>query len=607
MDVANQIILVGGLLLLLAILAGLLSSRVGAPLLLVFLGLGMLAGEDGPGGIAFSDFQGAYTIASIALAVILFDGGLRTSLRTVKRAWASAGLLATVGVLITAAATGAAVHVAFGADWPIALLMGTVVASTDAAAVFLLLHQHGMGIRERVSATLELESGANDPMAIFLTTTLVSVVSTGIALEDAGSELATALGLAFGVGAAVGIGGGALLAWGVNRLLLAPGLYPVLVVAAALTLFGASQELGGSGFLTVYLAGIVAGNRRLRADKIIRRFHDGIAWVSQIVLLVMLGLLVTPGALVGDLLPGILVALALVFVARPLAVALCLLPSRMNRREKAFVAWVGLRGGVPIYMAIIPVLAGIPDGGRIFNVTFIVVLVSLALQGWSIPWVARRLGVEIPPPPEPLARLDVDLPANLDRDVLGYAITAASPVANRPVDDLALPPRARILAVLRKGRVVGQRLLRELRPGDFVLLLAPPEHTLTLDRRFIAKGRGGRRRVAMADFTFPAETAFGPVALAYEIPLTASQRDATLGDILRDRLEDPPSIGDAVAIGAVELVVMEIENDGIISVGLRLEPLRPDALPDLLPDWVKKLIRRWRKRREDNQDTGGIE
>lgn len=593
MEFANQLILACGSLLLLAILAGKLSSRIGAPLLLVFLGLGMAAGGEGPGGIEFDDFPTAYSIASVALAIILFDGGLRTSVRTVKKAWAPASLLATIGVVVTAALTGIAVMAFFDMDPMTALLMGTVVASTDAAAVFLLLHQHGMDIREKVSATLELESGANDPMAIFLTATLVTIIGSGMTMDDLTSpqtlmDLGSVLGLAFGVGVTIGLLGGVLLATLINRLVLAPGLYPVLAVAATLALFGASQELGGSGFMTVYLAGIVAGNRRLRADKMIRRFHDGIAWVSQIVLLVMLGLLVTPSTLLPNLVPATMVALALVFVARPVAVFLCLLPSRLTRRERFFVAWVGLRGGVPIYLAIMPVLSGVPGAEQIFSVTFIVVLVSLALQGWSIPWVARRLGVEIPPAPETVSRLEIDIPSNLDRDVVGYSVLEDSPIANRPIKELSFPPRSRILAVLRSGRVVSERILKALKPGDFVLMIAPPEHTLTLDRRFLPDRGKVRRRIALADFVFPGDAPAGPVAMAYEVAVPEGDRDQSLADFMRGQLGDAPSVGDSVRLGAIELVVMEMDGEDMTSVGLRLEPEEPDRIPDLVPDWAHR-------------------
>ncbi len=591
-------ILLGGGLLLISILAGLISSRVGAPLLLVFLGLGMLAGEDGPGGIAFDDFQGAYTLASVALAVILFDGGLRTPLRTVRTAWAPASALATIGVVITAALTGLAARYAFDTDWPTAMLMGTVVASTDAAAVFLLLHQHDLDIRRRVAATLELESGANDPMAIFLTLTLVELMTQGLSGDGVGLSLMLLqrFALSFGLGVLFGIGGGMLLGRLVNRMDLAPGLYPVFVVAAALTIFGAAQSIGGSGFLAVYLAGIAAGNQRLRANTLIRRFHDGIAWVCQILLLVILGLLVTPHALEPFLLPGIGVALALVFIARPVAVFLCLLPTSFRLEERLFIAFVGLRGAVPIYLAMIPVLAGLEASQQIFAATFVVVLASLMLQGWSIPWVARKLDVQIPPVPEQAGRLDVDLPSQMDRDVVGYAVKADSPVAGKAISDLKLPQRARILAVLRNNYVVPERILRDIKEDDYVLLIAPPEHTMTLDRRFLPARRSARKEaLALVDFTFPGTAPIASVAAAYELPIEEQDQGRTLAEVVLSRLGDEPSRGDRVSFGSAQLVITDMDGNNIASVGIRLDPPAPTAALERLRESLQSL-RRWRNK-----------
>ncbi|NKD87215.1 potassium/proton antiporter [Haematospirillum sp. 15-248] len=589
METANHLILIGGSLLLVAILTGALSTRIGAPLLLVFLGFGMLAGEDGPGGIRFSNFEAIYTAASVAVAIILFDGGLRTSFRSVRRSWGRAAALATVGVVITAVITGITAWVAFDSGVLVALLTGTVVASTDAAAVFLLLHQQGSAVRERVSSTLELESGANDPMAVLLTVTLVGMIQTNGSTTDSLVTSGLSLLQAFSVGTAIGIGGGAALAFLVNRTLLAPGLYPVMLIAGALSLYGISHVMGGSGFLTVYLAGIVAGNQRLRAQSVILRFHDGIAWVSQLVLLVGLGLLVTPHQLLPDLGPALAIALTMVFIARPVAVALCLAGSRFALRERAFIAWVGLRGGVPIYLAIIPVLAGIPEAQRIFNITFTVVLVSLTLQGWTIGLAARLLKIEIPPAPAQEGRLEVDIPSNMDRDIVGYTVGESCPMAGRPVSELSLPQRTRILAVLRSGLVVPERMLHTLKTGDFVLFLAPPEHSLTLDRQFLSNSRK-KSNTALGDFVIPGATALGPVSLAYEIPVDGPVEGVTIAEWLREHLADTPSIGDAVSAGPVELVVVQTEGDEIISVGIRLDPTRLDLWDKILrylPRWLR--------------------
>lgn len=589
MEAANHLILLGGSLLLVAILTGALSTRIGAPLLLVFLGFGMLAGEDGPGGIRFSNFEAVYTTASVAVAIILFDGGLRTSMRSVRRSWGRAAILATLGVVITAITTSMAAWAAFDSSLLVALLTGTVVASTDAAAVFLLLHQQGSAVRERVSSILELESGANDPMAILLTITLVGMILENSTPADSTATAALSLLQAFGIGIAAGIGGGAALAFLVNHTMLAPGLYPVMLIAGALSLYGISDFLGGSGFLTVYLAGIVAGNQRLRAQSVILRFHDGVAWISQIILLVALGLLVTPHQLIPDLVPALGIALTMVFIARPLAVAACLAGSRLAISERAFIAWVGLRGGVPIYLAIIPVLAGLPEAQRIFNITFIVVLVSLTLQGWTIGLAARLLKIEIPPAPAQEGRLEVDIPSNLDRDIVGYTVNENCPMAGRPVSELSLPQRTRILAVLRSGLVVPERMLHTLKTRDFVLFLAPPEHSLTLDRQFLPNKRT-KRQLSLGDFVIPGATALGPVSLAYEIPVDGPVEGVTIAEWLKQQLTDTPSVGDSVAAGPVELVVVQTESDEIISVGIRLDPEHSDAWDKILrylPRWLR--------------------
>ena len=391
-----QLIFVGALLVAASILLVMISSRIGAPLLLVFLGIGMLAGEDGIGGIPFSDFRLTYLVGSVALAIILFDGGLRTPRSAFRIALAPAASLATVGVLVTAVIAGVIACWALQVGWLTGLLIGATIASTDAAAVFLLLHARGTEIAKRVSATLEVESGMNDPMAIFLTIACIEWMTTAQApispLHIAGIFAMQMLG-----GTAIGIGGGFGLLWLINRVEIAAGLYPILAAAAALTVFAGAQLIDASGFLAIYLTGLVLGNNRHRAQQVISRFHDGLAWLSQITMFLLLGLLVTPSALFADWRAEIAIALALIFVARPAAVFLALAPFRFDLRERSFIAWVGLRGAVPIFLASIPVMAGIPDGMTIFNVAFVVVIASLLLQGWTIAPAARFLGLELPP------------------------------------------------------------------------------------------------------------------------------------------------------------------------------------------------------------------
>ncbi|MDB5397597.1 MAG: sodium/hydrogen exchanger family protein [Rhodospirillales bacterium] len=394
MDASSELILLGGLLLLLSVFAGLASAKIGAPLLLAFLALGMLAGEDGPGHIRFDDFRSSYLVGSIALAVILFDGGISTRWEEVRGLLLPSGVLATVGVAVTAGIVGAAAHYGFTLPWLDALLLGAVVAPTDAAAVASLLHMQKLNLRTRVAAILEVESGLNDPMAVFITLAFVELIRRPDAAGWLGAgEL---FGLQMIGGAAIGLVGGRALLFLFRKLDLNAGLYPILGLAGALTVFGGAQILEASGFLATYLAALILGNGRYAGKEAVGRFFGSFAWLSQIVLFLMLGLLVSPSQLEPLLGFAFAVAAVLILVARPVAVALCLIPFRFQWREILFISWVGLRGAVPIFLAIIPVLTGARGGGLLFGTAFIVVMISLVIQGWTVAPLARWLKLEIP-------------------------------------------------------------------------------------------------------------------------------------------------------------------------------------------------------------------
>ena len=390
MEAAHELILLGGTLGLLSVFAGVLSQRVGAPLLLVFLLLGMLAGEDGPGGLAFSDFPAAYLIGGVAMAVILFQGGLGTSRRMLRVALGPALALATVGVAVTAVVVAGVVVLLSPLAWPAALLVGAVVAPTDAAAVASLLGRARLAVPERVTAVLEVESGLNDPMSVFLTVLLTT------ALRAPGGITITHAALLFtdemGGGALLGIAGGVATLVALRRLPLEAALAPILALAAAMALFGGAQSVGASGFLAVYLMGIIVGGRPSRSRESLERFFAALGWLAQIVLFLMLGLLVTPHELLPAVRPALGITAMLIVLARPAAAAICLLPFGYAPREIAFTAWVGLRGGVPIFLTIIPVLAGLPRGLGLFSTTFVAVIASLLVQGWTIGPAARLLG-----------------------------------------------------------------------------------------------------------------------------------------------------------------------------------------------------------------------
>ncbi|MBS3995998.1 MAG: potassium/proton antiporter [Hydrogenophaga sp.] len=401
LDFLSLPLLAGASLVFISVLAGVLSARIGFSFLLVFLLVGSLAGEDGPGGFAFDDFRLSFWVGNVALAVILLDGGLRTHINTFRTGLRPSLLLATLGVLLCTAITGAAAHWLLGLAWPLALLVGAIVGSTDAAAVFSLLRSSGVRLNERVAATLEIESGMNDPMAVYLTLTFIAIAlaATGGGAMSVGEVLLSLL-QQFGWGTLLGLGCGWALAELLKRVGRSVdgggGIRALLVVSGGLAVFAFTTWFGGSGFLAVYIMGVVVGNRARRQVRASLSAMDGYAWLSQAGMFLLLGLLVTPSELLRTLWPALGVSLVLMLVARPLSVWLCLAPLRFKPREIAFISWVGLRGAVPIVLAVFPVMAGVPGAQTFFNVAFVVVLTSLLLQGSTIAWSANRLGVVLP-------------------------------------------------------------------------------------------------------------------------------------------------------------------------------------------------------------------
>ena len=400
-DAVNLPMFAAAALVFLSVLAGMFSTRVGFSFLLVFLLAGILAGEDGVLGWRFDDVALSFWVGNVALAVILLDGGLRTEVSTFRTGLSPAALLATVGVIVSAGVTAAAAMWLMDLDGRTAWLLGAIVGSTDAAAVFALLTRTGIALNERVAATLELESGLNDPMAVYLTLACIALVGAG-AGQPVGQALmgmAVTLVEQFGWGGLAGVVAGLAMALLLPRI--APrdaggGILALLVVASGLATFAAAGLVGGSGFLAAYLFGLVLYNRAPRTVRPTLAAMDGYAWLAQAAMFLLLGLLVTPSKMVDSLLPGLGVAAVLILLARPLAVLLCLRPLRFSTREIAFVAWVGLRGAVPIVLALFPLLAGVPRADELFNVAFVVVLISLTVQGSTIGWAARRLGLSLP-------------------------------------------------------------------------------------------------------------------------------------------------------------------------------------------------------------------
>lgn len=396
----NLLMLAAGLLVFVSLLAGVASARLGLPFLLVFLIAGMLVGVDGPGGVRFDNALLSAWVGNAALAIILLEGGVSTPMKTFRVGLRPALLLATVGVLLTAVVVGVVAMEVMRVDWRYGLLLGAIVGSTDAAAVFSLLRQSGMRLSERVSATLEMESGLNDPMAVFLVLALIEVIQARAGL----AEVLWLLVRQAGFGALCGWLGGVSAAWllqHVTRRLARTaehsGLLAMIIVSGGVVVFATAGLLEGSGFLAVYLFGLQVRERAEDAAHAASSALDGFAWAAQASLFLLLGLLVSPHQLIESLWPTLAVAATLMFVARPLAVWLCLWPLRFLHRESLFIGWVGLRGAVPIVLALFPLLAQLPDSYRFFNVAFAVVLASLLMQGTTLPWVARRLKLAAPP------------------------------------------------------------------------------------------------------------------------------------------------------------------------------------------------------------------
>ena len=458
-----------GLLVAVGALSSRLSRRFGLPFYLIFLAVGMLAGANGPGGIEFDDFGASFRLGTLALVMILFDGGLNTSPAAVRRVALPAGLLATVGVLLVAGLTAAMAHF-FGLAWPQAVLVGAIVSSTDAAAVFSQLRGARLSLSHRVASTIEVESGLNDPMAVLLT----FAVTHWLAGEA--TSVAALIGdivWQFAVGGVLGVAVGGVAARVLRRFRSSvAGLYPVLTLATALIAFGLPTVLGGSGFLAVYLAGMTLGAERLPYRSGLVRFHDATAWLSQVGMFLLLGLLITPAEALPALGWGVGVALLLTFVARPLAAALCLAPFGYRWREVLFIGWAGLRGSVPIVLAIYPVLAGVDADRQVFAGVFFIVLVSAVLPGATLGRAARAARLDEAPPPAPRAVLEMVSIEPLDGEVISFHISPALAVAGAAIRDVPWPEGAAALLVVRGPQLIPPRGSTVLEPGDHVYLLA---------------------------------------------------------------------------------------------------------------------------------------
>ncbi|MGZ2432256.1 potassium/proton antiporter [Rhizobium sp. BK327] len=598
MEAFYIVVLVSTALVLLAAFSSLLAFRFGAPLLLLFLMIGLAAGVDGLG-IEFSNNYLAYILGSIALAVILFDSGFGTPMHAFRLAAVPSLALASVGVLITASLFAFAAMWLLNFTWLEGLLLGSIVASTDAAAVFFLLRIGGINIRDKVRSTLEVESGTNDPMAIFLTIALVEVLASGERYAGINIGMLAMFVQQMGLGVILGLLGGMMIVLIVSKLDTDRGLTPIFVLALALLVFSFTGAVGGSGFLAVYVAGIYAGNRKMQAIGTIKRFQDGMTWLAQIIMFLVLGLLATPSQFPVIIVPAILLALFLIFVARPLAIWLSLLPFDYTQQEIGFVAWVGLRGAVSILLAIMPILGGLENGQIYFNTAFIIVLVSLLVQGWTIKPVAKKLGLIIPPRIGAVDKVEVDLPGAANHELLSYRVIKDSPVLRGE----RIPRWATPSLVIRDGKSMRYQYAGRLRENDLVYLFIVPSYSRLLDRLFAS-----RAPVDEDDAEFFGAFALSPARPAADLDaaygpglLNESEKGLTIAELMRQRLGGKADYADRVRLGSIILIVRDLdEHDHVASVGMSLEAVEPAiTLPIFinLKDIVERIRDRLKGRR----------
>ncbi len=565
MDFVNFPLLLMSALLIFSILTSLVSTKANIPLILVFLCIGLMVGDGGGLGlVGFHSAKMAFFIGNVALALILFDSGYQTSFKSYRMTAVPSLLLATVGVLLTTLLLAPAAYYILNISWLQALLLAAIISSTDSASVFFLLRMGGVSVRDKIKSTLEIESGSNDPMAIFLTFSFITLIQ---AHADGFSwRLFTNFIEQMGIGAIAGLFIAYVVKKIINKVELDTALYPILLIAMVIAGFALTNVLGGSGFLALYIAGIFLGNSKLHGHHQILRVQTTLTWLCQIIMFMSLGLYANVSEFPSVFTPSMILGALLIVVSRPLAVFLCLAPFKYTLLEKVFISFVGLRGATSILLALTPLVMHLPDAETFFNIIFLMVLMSLAIQGFFIIPVARMCHVTLPIVEKPAEKSEVDLPGLSDSYLVSYKLSENTPaVHGKPIPKWAMP-----IIVKREGISYNAYNIKSLKPDDRVYLFASSEKKI----QFLDSLYGGGLTLnseEFGDFTLKPDTPLKELVLLYGIKIDKRMQDKTICDVLNQNFADI-EVGDRFRLDAVELIVRKMDGNSVEEIGLDLEP-----------------------------------
>lgn len=565
MDFVNFPLLLMSALLIFSILTSLVSTKANIPLILVFLCIGLMVGDGGGLGlVGFHSAKMAFFIGNVALALILFDSGYQTSFKSYRMTAVPSLLLATVGVLLTTLLLAPAAYYILNISWLQAMLLAAIISSTDSASVFFLLRMGGVSVRDKIKSTLEIESGSNDPMAIFLTFSFITLIQ---AHADGFSwRLFTNFIEQMGIGAIAGLCIAYVVKKIINKVELDTALYPILLIAMVIAGFAVTNVLGGSGFLALYIAGIFLGNSKLHGHHQILRVQTTLTWLCQIIMFMSLGLYANVSEFPSVFTPSMILGALLIVVSRPLAVFLCLAPFKYTLLEKVFISFVGLRGATSILLALTPLVMHLPYAETFFNIIFLMVLMSLAIQGFFIIPVARMCHVTLPIVEKPAEKSEVDLPGLSDSYLVSYKLSENTPaVHGKPIPKWAMP-----IIVKREGISYNAYNIKSLKPDDRVYLFASSEKKI----QFLDSLYGGGLTLNsedFGDFTLKPDTPLKELVLLYGIKIDKRMQDKTICDVLNQNFADI-EVGDRFRLDAVELIVRKMDGCSVEEIGLDLEP-----------------------------------